>query len=216
MFQIFGTLCCDSSTWPQIWLCLFTVPNSFYSSYLERYHALAVLFFLFLPWERSCSGCSVLPVLTLREIMLWLFLRTVISPWISTLVMLPVRKTSFLKSLQFTVRLSFSKNRALHSSFIYCQFVFCGRSTKYLHMYCRVHSCAGVFQNIDPPTSLSLYRVCPPPKWGGVHTRRAVRGVGDNILEDARHRIGLLQYIIISLREEVTVQESFMFTTIWR
>jgi hypothetical protein len=28
----------------------------------------------------------------------------------------------------------------------------------------------------------------------GVHTRRAVRGLGVNIMEDARHRIGLLQY----------------------
>jgi hypothetical protein len=29
---------------------------------------------------------------------------------------------------------------------------------------------------------------------GGVHTRRAVRGWGVNISEDARHWIGLLQY----------------------
>ncbi len=34
----------------------------------------------------------------------------------------------------------------------------------------------------------------PRTKCGGVHTRRAVRGVEVNILEDARHRTGLLQY----------------------
>ncbi len=35
----------------------------------------------------------------------------------------------------------------------------------------------------------------PRNKGGGVHTRRAVRvGEGFNILEDAKHRIGLLKY----------------------
>ena len=43
---------------------------------------------------------------------------------------------------------------------------------------------AGVFQNIDPP---------PPSLPLGVRTRRALRGVGVNILEYASHRIGLLQ-----------------------
>jgi hypothetical protein len=47
-----------------------------------------------------------------------------------------------------------------------------------------------------PPHPLSTQRVCPPPrtKGGGEHTRREVRGWGVNILEDARHWIGLLQY----------------------
>jgi hypothetical protein len=40
--------------------------------------------------------------------------------------------------------------------------------------------------------------VCPPPhqKGGGtqLHTRRAARGVGGNILEEVSHWIGLLQY----------------------
>ena len=38
--------------------------------------------------------------------------------------------------------------------------------------------------------------MCPPPapKAGGGHTRLAVRGWEVNILEDARHWIGLLQY----------------------
>ena len=41
------------------------------------------------------------------------------------------------------------------------------------------------------PASLSF----PRNKGGGVHTRRAVRvGEGFNILEDAKHRIGLLKY----------------------
>jgi hypothetical protein len=53
----------------------------------------------------------------------------------------------------------------------------------------------GVFKIIDPPP-LSTQRVCPPPAPKAVYTRRAVRGVGEgfNILEDAKHRIGLLQY----------------------
>jgi hypothetical protein len=50
-----------------------------------------------------------------------------------------------------------------------------------------------VFQNIDPPTPLSAWRVCPPPppppKAGGTHSG----GWGVNILEDERHRIALLQ-----------------------
>jgi hypothetical protein len=63
---------------------------------------------------------------------------------------------------------------------------------------------SGVFQNIDPhpplrPASVSSPRtkgVGVPYQWHqwGVHTRRAVRGRGVNILEDARHWIGLLQY----------------------
>jgi hypothetical protein len=58
----------------------------------------------------------------------------------------------------------------------------------------------GVFQNIDPHP-LSTQRVCPPPapKAGGVHTRRAVRGWRVKILQDARHRIGLLQYHLSTL-----------------
>jgi hypothetical protein len=49
------------------------------------------------------------------------------------------------------------------------------------------------------PHHISTQRVSPPPrtKRRGVHTRRAVRGWGvniSNISEDARHRIGLLQY----------------------
>jgi hypothetical protein len=55
----------------------------------------------------------------------------------------------------------------------------------------RAVSC--VFQNIDPPRpSPPSECVLPPHQRRGVlHTRRAVRGV--NILEDASHRIGLLQ-----------------------
>jgi hypothetical protein len=54
-----------------------------------------------------------------------------------------------------------------------------------------------VFQNIDPLTPLSARAsVYLPPLLGGGgggHTRRAERGWGVNILEDARHRIALLQ-----------------------
>jgi hypothetical protein len=53
-----------------------------------------------------------------------------------------------------------------------------------------------VFQNIDPqPPSPPGECVLPQTKAGvvGVHTRRAERGVGVNILEDERHRIALLQ-----------------------
>ncbi len=53
---------------------------------------------------------------------------------------------------------------------------------------------SGVFQNIDPPPpsppSECVPPPPPPPKAGG-HTRHAVRGVKVNILEDARHWIGL-------------------------
>jgi hypothetical protein len=52
---------------------------------------------------------------------------------------------------------------------------------------------SGVFRTIDPPP-LSTQRVSPPPKAGGVHTRRAVKGREVNISEDARHWIGLLQH----------------------
>ncbi len=51
-----------------------------------------------------------------------------------------------------------------------------------------------VFQNIDLPTPFPSECVLPLHQRRGVHTRRAVRGWGVNILEDARHWIGLLQY----------------------
>ncbi len=46
------------------------------------------------------------------------------------------------------------------------------------------------------PNPLSTQRIYPPPAPKGAHTRRrrAVRGLGGNISEDARHWIGLLQY----------------------
>ena len=47
--------------------------------------------------------------------------------------------------------------------------------------------------NLLTPIPLSPRRVCPPPatKAGGTHTLAGRWGV--NILEDVRHRIGLLQ-----------------------
>ncbi len=67
-----------------------------------------------------------------------------------------------------------------------------GSSNKVL-TYVEYRAVSGVFQNIDPPFPPSEC-VLPRTKGGGVHTRRAVRGWGFNILEDARHRIDLLQY----------------------
>jgi hypothetical protein len=58
--------------------------------------------------------------------------------------------------------------------------------------YIEYRAVSGVFRNIDPHP-LSTQRVCPPPT-PKVHTRRAVRGWGVNISEDARHWISLLQY----------------------
>jgi hypothetical protein len=53
--------------------------------------------------------------------------------------------------------------------------------------YVEYRAVSGVFQNMDPPP--------PSPPSECVLPRTAVKGVGVNILEDARHRIG-----IISLR----------------
>jgi hypothetical protein len=52
-----------------------------------------------------------------------------------------------------------------------------------------------VFQNIEPPPPPSPPGECVPPAFvaGGGHTRQGEREWGVNILEDARHRIGLLQ-----------------------
>jgi hypothetical protein len=65
-------------------------------------------------------------------------------------------------------------------------------------MYVEYRAVSGVFQNIDPPPPLHPASVSSPRTKGGgeggVHTRRAVREWGVNILEDARHWIGLLQY----------------------
>jgi hypothetical protein len=59
----------------------------------------------------------------------------------------------------------------------------------------RVQTESGVFRTIDPPPPLHPASVSSPRiKGGGVHTRRAVRGWGVKISEDARHWIGLLQY----------------------
>ncbi len=65
------------------------------------------------------------------------------------------------------------------------------------YVECRVLS--GAFQNIDPPPFPPSECVLPPHQRRGVHTRRAVRGWWVNILEDARHWIGLLQYNLCTL-----------------
>ncbi len=63
---------------------------------------------------------------------------------------------------------------------------------------CRVQSCVWRLPKYWPPTPLPpsecTYVSSPPQERRGVHNRRAVRGWGVNILEDARHWIGLLKY----------------------
>jgi hypothetical protein len=54
---------------------------------------------------------------------------------------------------------------------------------------------SGVFQNIDPPPSSPPSECVHPPHQRRGYTLAGRRGGwGVNILEDARHRIGLLQY----------------------
>ncbi len=61
--------------------------------------------------------------------------------------------------------------------------------------YIEFRAVSSIFQTVHPPPLLPLASVSSPRiKGGGVHTRRAVRGWGVNISEDARHWIGLLQY----------------------
>ncbi len=56
------------------------------------------------------------------------------------------------------------------------------RTTKYLHIYCRVQSSVWRLPNFWPP----------PPLYPASVSSRAVRGWGVNISEDAGHWIGLL------------------------
>ncbi len=63
---------------------------------------------------------------------------------------------------------------------------------------------SGVFRTIDPPPPLHPASVSSPfppspTKGGGVHTRRAVRGVGGSIFRKTPD-IGLASYSIIPLR----------------
>ncbi len=59
----------------------------------------------------------------------------------------------------------------------------------------RVQSCVLRLPKYWPPTPLSTRQVCPPPatKAEGTHSPGGEGGGGVNILEDERHRIGLLQ-----------------------
>ncbi len=63
--------------------------------------------------------------------------------------------------------------------------------------YVEYRAVSGVFQNIDPPPPSPPSECVLPPhqrRWG-VHTRRAVRGVGGQYFgRRQRYRIGLLQY----------------------
>jgi hypothetical protein len=66
------------------------------------------------------------------------------------------------------------------------------RSHQKVLTYVEYRAESGVFQILTPSAPSEC--VLPPHQRGGVHTRRAVRGWGVNILEDARHWIGLSQY----------------------
>ncbi len=72
---------------------------------------------------------------------------------------------------------------------------------------------SGVFQNIgniDPPPSPPSECVFPP----ATPIPRAVRGLGVNILEDARHRIGLLPYNLFT-NTQVAISRQFCWGD-WR
>ncbi len=63
---------------------------------------------------------------------------------------------------------------------------------------------SGVFQNIDPPPPYPPSECVPPPapKVVGTQSPGGEGGVGVNILEDSRHRIGLLQYNLSTLQPQ--------------
>ncbi len=89
--------------------------------------------------------------------------------------------------------------------------------TKYLHKI-EYRVVSGVFQTTKlltpfPLSSLHPASVSSPvPKARGLtvlHTRLAVRGWWVNILEDDRHWIGLLQYIVIPLRYRISLSSYY-------
>jgi hypothetical protein len=60
--------------------------------------------------------------------------------------------------------------------------------------YVEYRAVSDVFQNIDPPPPSPPSKcVLPPHQRRRVHTRGAVWGLGLIFLDDASHRIGLLQ-----------------------
>ncbi len=66
--------------------------------------------------------------------------------------------------------------------------------------YIEHRAVSGVFLTFDPPPPVHPASVSSPrTKGGGVHTRRAVRGWGVNISEDAGHWIGLSKYLYVAL-----------------
>ncbi len=60
--------------------------------------------------------------------------------------------------------------------------------------YVKYRAVFGVFQNIDPPTPLHPASVSSPRTKGQWAEEGGGGGWGVNILEEARHRTGLLQY----------------------
>ncbi len=110
-------------------------------------------------------------------------------------------------SLAFFSMLIPSRTSTLSSVMSYSYTCFSGLQSTHIYK----GAVSGVFRTSDPPP-----RPPPAPKGGGVHTRRAVRGWGVNILEDARNWIGLLQYSIIPLRSDRTEQKHSSLPTLYR
>jgi hypothetical protein len=83
---------------------------------------------------------------------------------------------------------------------------------------------SGVFQNIDPPPPHCPASVCTPPPFGagGGHTRWVERGVGVNILEDARHSsvLYICKYFVIHPihssfgRHSFVIDSSFIYHSV--
>ncbi len=79
----------------------------------------------------------------------------------------------------------------LQSHYDYSKGVYTEGTRHKVHTYVENRAVSGVFQNIDPLPPPSPQRVCPPPA-PKAYTLAGRWGV--NILEDARHWIGILQY----------------------
>jgi hypothetical protein len=87
--------------------------------------------------------------------------------------------------------------------------------------YVKYIAVSGVFQNIDPPPPSPTSECVLPPhqrRGGGGYTLAGRWGVGGgvNTLEDARHWIGLLQYILsMGVSGFIFVFKFVVFYSMW-